>query len=459
MLKIGSSIEIGITGLSQEGQGVGRADGLVVFVEGLVPGDRAQVLVDRATARYATAFPERLLQPSPDRIEPFCRDYDRCGGCTLQHLAYPAQLVEKRRRVVDSLERIGGIAGADALVAPTAGMAEPFAYRAKVQLPVSGTAVHPRIGFYARASHDVVDAEECRVQHPVGDSVRTAVRTWMKESAVAPYDERRHAGLLRHIVVRVAYATGQVMVGLVATSPDLPALPALFPRLADAVARHPGMTLASVFLDVNPARTNVVLGGDVRLLFGAPTIEEHLSGLAFRISPLAFFQVNPLQTEVLYDAVVEAAALQGRETVYDLYCGTGAISLFLARKAARVVGIESVAPAVEDAKANAARNGMGNLEFVAGEAETVVPERYARGERADVVVVDPPRKGCDPRLLDTLSEMAPDRIVYVSCNPATMARDVERLAEAGFRVVSVQPVDMFPWTTHVECVVALRRGQ
>jgi 23S rRNA (uracil1939-C5)-methyltransferase len=459
MMKPGSTLTLDITGLSQEGQGVGRFEGLVVFVEGLVPGDRARVRIARATPRYVMAMPEHLLVPSPDRVVPFCADYDRCGGCALQHLSYPAQLVEKRRLVVDALARIGAVADADALVAPVAGMENPHAYRAKVQLPVSGTAERPQIGFYARGSHDVVDAAECRVQHPVGDAVRDAVRDWMRDHAVSPYDEHRHVGLLRHVVVRVGFATGQVMVGLVTNGSGLPAVPALVRDLESAVARFTGMNLESVFLDENTARTNVVLGGNVRILHGRPFIEERLSGLRFRISPLAFFQVNPPQTEVLYAAVVEAARLTGSETVYDLYCGTGTISLFLARKSKRVVGIESVAPAVEDARANAALNGLDNLEFVVGEVESVVPERYSRGERADVVVVDPPRKGCDPRLLDTLVEMGPARIVYVSCNPATLARDVARLAEAGYRVSSVQPVDMFPWTTHVEAVVSLVRSE
>ncbi len=459
MMKPGSTLTLAITGLSQEGQGVGRAEGLVVFVDGLVPGDRAQVRAVRTTPRYAMAVPERLLEPSPDRIAPFCADYDRCGGCALQHLAYPAQLSEKRRMVVDALARIGGVADADTLVAPAIGMENPFDYRAKVQLPVAGSTEHPLIGFFARGSHDVVDAAECRVQHPVGDAVRDAVRAWMTAHAIAPYDERRHVGLLRHVVVRVGFATGQVMVGLVTNGSDLPAIPALVIGLETAVARFAGMKLESVFLDANTARTNVVLGGDVRILHGRPFIEERLSGLRFRISPLAFFQVNPKQTEALYAAVVDAAGLTGSETVYDLYCGTGAISLFLARRSARVVGIESVAPAVEDARANAVLNGLDNLEFVVGEAESIVPERYARGERADVVVVDPPRKGCDPRLLDTLSEMAPERIVYVSCNPATLARDVARLAETGYRVDTVTPVDMFPWTTHIEGVACLSKRE
>jgi 23S rRNA (uracil1939-C5)-methyltransferase len=455
----GTIFDIEIDGLSLEGQGVGRVDGLVVFVEGLVPGDRARVRGVRAAARHALAVPVSLLRPSPDRVRPFCADFDRCGGCSLQHFSYPAQLKEKRRLVVDALVRIGGVSDADALVAPVVGMSDPFAYRAKVEMPVSGSAAHPLVGFYGKASHDVVDPAECRVQHSVGDAVRGAVRAWMTEARVAPYDERRHEGLLRHVVVRTAFATGQVMVGLVANGTAVPAVPALVERLRAAVETMPGMALTCVFLDVNRSRTAPVHGGDVRILHGAPTIEEHLAGLRFRVSPLSFFQVNPHQTELLYAAAVEAAALTGRETAYDLYCGTGTISLFLARKAAHVVGIESVAPAVEDARANAAANGIGNVAFVCGEAESVVPERYARGERADVVVVDPPRRGCDARLLETLAGMAPDRIVYVSCDPATMARDVARLAPSGYRVVSVRPVDLFPWTTHIETVVLMTRAK
>ncbi len=456
-LRPGDVLALPIDGLSQDGRGVGRADGLVVFADGLVPGDRARVRVVRATARHAEAVPERLLEPSPDRVAPFCPVFGRCGGCALQALDCQAQLRAKRRIVVDALARIGGVADAEAVVAETRGMADPYGYRAKVQLPVSGTAAHPRIGFFARGSHDVVDADECRVQHPAGDAVRAAVRAWMIAHGVAPYDERRGTGLVRHIVVRVGAATGEVMAGIVATGASLPAADDLAARLRTAVAGVRGMALASLFLDVNRARTNVVLGGDVRILAGAPSIEERIGGLRFRISPLSFFQVNPAQTEVLYAAAVEAAGLTGRETAYDLYCGTGTIALILARKAARVVGIESVAAAVEDAKANAAANGIANAEFVCGEAEAVVPERAVRGERADVVVVDPPRKGCDERLLRTVAGMAPDRIAYVSCDPATMARDAARLAQDGYRIVSATPVDMFPWTAHVECVARLER--
>jgi len=461
MLNPGSVIEIGIDALSSEGQGIGRADGLVVFVEGLVPGDRACVRMVRAAARHASAVVEALLAASPDRVRPFCAVYGACGSCALQHLSYEAQLRAKRRTVVDALARIGGVADADAVVGPVAGMARPFAYRAKVEMSVSGTAAAPHIGFYGRTSHVVVDAVECLVQHPAGDAVRGAVRAWMQEARVAPFDERRREGLLRHVVVRTGFATGQVMVGLVATGPALPAVPALVERLCAAVGAVPGMRLACVYLDVNrsPTSNGPVHGGDLAVLHGAPAIVERLAGLDFRISPLSFFQVNPIQTEILYAAAVEAAALDGHETVYDLYCGTGAISLFLARKAARVVGIESVAPAVEDARANAAANDLSNVEFVRGEAESVVPERYARGERADVVVVDPPRRGCDARLLETLAGMAPERIVYVSCDPATMARDIARLAPSGYRVVSVKPVDQFPWTTHVETVVLMSRSE
>lgn len=439
-----------ITGMTHEGQGVGRIEGFTVFVDDALEGERADVRIIKRNKNYAVGKLLRIWRDSPCRIEPFCGAYRRCGGCSLQHMDYGAQLEYKTGLVRESLKRIGGLDGVQ--VHPAIGMRNPMNYRNKAQYPVALVDGSPVAGFYARRSHDVVDIEECGIQDAAGDRIRKIVLRFIREKGIPVYDEATGAGLLRHVMTRTGFGTGEVMVVLVVNGDGIPHGKELTELLVSEV---PG--LKSIFININRANTNVILGGRNIKVYGSDTIFDYIGDFKFHISPLSFFQVNPVQTGVLYAKALEYAELKGTETVFDLYCGIGTISLFLSQKAGKVYGVEVVEDAVRDAVRNAELNGVTNAEFITGEAERVIPELYARGERADVVVVDPPRKGCDETLLRTLADMTPERIVYVSCNPATLARDLKFLGGHGYRTVEAQPVDMFPWTGHTEAVILLQR--
>ena len=439
-----------ITGMTHEGQGVGRIEGFTVFTDGVLEGEQAEVRIIKRNKSYAIGKLLRVLRPSPDRKDPFCGVYNRCGGCSLQHLGYKAQLAFKAKLVKDSLKHIGKLE--NVTVHDTIGMQTPMNYRNKAQYPVAAIDGKAVSGFYAKRSHDVIESEECGIQDELSGNIRKLVMRFIAERNISVYDEASGKGLLRHIMTRVGFRTGEVMVVLVLNGSELPHRKELADRLAGEV---PG--LKSVFINVNKGNTNVILGLRNIKLYGSDTILDSIGGYKFHISPLSFFQVNPVQTEVLYEKALEYASLTGRETVFDLYCGAGTISLFLSGKAKKVYGVEVVEDAVRDARRNAELNGVTNAEFIAGEAEKVIPELYAKGVKADVVVVDPPRKGCDEVLLRTLADMQPQRIVYVSCNPATLARDLRYLDERGYRAMEAQPVDMFPWTGHVECVVLMAK--
>ena len=403
----------------------------------------------KVTSSYAVAKVLEFHTTSPHRREPFCPVYKRCGGCSLQHMSYAETLRFKRQVVTDSLERIGGLQ--DIEVGSVLGMDHPYQYRNKAQYPLGQVGKRRVAGFYARRSHEIVDASACSITHPSTEKVRAAVLNWADTHQVPIYDEKTGNGLLRHIVCRVGTRTGEVLAMVVATKNRVPHAEKLVNRLRSDV---PG--LVGIVLNVNDQVGNVVLGQNNYMLYGSPILLEKLEGMTFEVSPLSFFQVNTEQTEHLYRKALDAAALTGKETVFDLYCGIGTISLLAARKAKRVIGVEVVEEAVETAMENAKRNKVGNVEFHVGTAETVVPRLQAEGISADVVIVDPPRKGCDAALLQTILEMKPERVVYVSCNPATLARDIKTLG-AAYQVVSVQPVDMFPWTEHVETVVLMSR--
>lgn len=449
MIEKNQVFEIEITGQTHEGLGVGRVDGMAVFVQGAIAGEKVVAKVIKVLKTYAVARIEAFIEKSPDRAEPFCPVYKRCGGCNLQHMSYERTLQFKRQAVIDSLERIGGMAGIQ--VMPAIGMETPRRYRNKAQYPVGLGDNGPLAGFFAPRSHEIINAAECGIQHPVSDLVKNTVLEFIKANHIPVYDEITHKGLIRHIVVKVGFATGEVMVLLVSTSPSMPKQDRLISFLRE---RIPG--LKSIVLNVNDKPGNVILGTRNITLYGEDAISDKLGDLTFEISPLSFYQTNPAQTLVLYNKAIEYAGLTGKETVFDLYCGIGTISLFAARKAKRVIGVETVPEAVEAARRNAAINSIGNAEFYSGNAEDVVPELYRQGMKADVVIVDPPRKGCDEVLLKTLIEMAPERIVYVSCNPSTLARDMKVLHGSGYEAKEVQPVDMFPWTNHVECVVLMQ---
>ncbi|WP_429310359.1 23S rRNA (uracil(1939)-C(5))-methyltransferase RlmD [Paenibacillus mucilaginosus] len=451
-----------IVGIGHEGEGVGRVNGYTLFVPGALPGEKVRVKVVKVKKQYGYAKLLEVLEASPDRIDAPCPIYKQCGGCQLQHLSYEAQMRWKRQLVIDNLTRIGklqvvGEREEGIIVHPTLGMSDPWRYRNKAQVPIGlaeteeGGLVG---GFYAQGSHRIIDMEACLIQHENNDAVVGAVKKIARELGIRPYSEETGRGLLRHVIARYGFNTGEIMVVLVTNGRDLPHADELTGLIRRDV---PGVT--SIVQNINTRETNVIFGDETRTLWGSDVIYDTIGDIRFAISARSFYQVNPVQTEVLYGKALEYAALTGRETVIDAYCGIGTISLFLAQKADQVYGVEIVPEAIEDARANARLNGIRNASFEAGPAEVVIPAWRAKGIAPDVIVVDPPRKGCDPALLETILAMRPERVVYVSCNPSTLARDLRVLEDGGFRTVQVQPVDMFPHTVHVESVAVLVRGE
>ena len=468
-VQTGQTVELDIAGLTTEAEGVGRVEGYTLFVAGALPGDRVRARVTQIGKSYGRAVLLDIVRPSPDRRAAPCPLHDACGGCQLQHWSYGAQLRWKRQHVIDNLKRIGrlrvanGFQGETAqpdsaadhppvIVHPTMGMADPWRYRNKAQVPIGPGAGGLAGGFFEPGTHRIVDLNACLIQHGENEELIRAVKAAARSLGLSAYNRKTGRGLLRHVVVRHARATGQRMVVLVTNGRDIPHAAELVGLIRERV---PGVT--SICQNVNTARTPVVFGEETRVLWGEEVIYDEIGGIRFAISPRSFFQVNTEQTETLYRKAAQYAGLTGEETVIDVYCGIGTISLFLARLARKVYGVEIVPEAVEDARRNALLNGMRNVEFTAGRAEEVLPRWQAAGLRADVLVVDPPRKGCDPAVLRAMLDMRPRRIVYVSCNPSTLARDLRVLEDGGYRAVEVQPVDMFPHTTHVECCVLLVR--
>lgn len=448
---VGGDYVADIVGIGHDGEGVGRVEGYTLFVRGALPGERVLLRVEHVKKQYGYANLLQVLEASPDRVPPPCSIYERCGGCQLQHLSYEAQLRVKRQLVVDNLRRIGKLE--NVLVHPTLGMTAPWRYRNKVQVPIGEEEGGLIGGFYAQGTHNIIDMKECLIQHEEGDRVVETIKSLGRELGITAYHEETHTGLLRHVVVKVGFRTGEVMVVLITNGADIPREDEWVARIREEI---PGV--ASICQNVNEARTNVIFGDRTIVLWGREVIYDYIGDIKFAISPRSFFQVNPVQTEVLYGKALEYAALTGRETVIDAYCGIGTISLFLAQRARSVYGVEIVPEAIEDARLNAELNGITNVDFAVGHAEDVLPAWQRSGITPDVVVVDPPRKGCDASLLATLLELKPQRIVYVSCNPSTLARDLRVLEDGGYRTVEVQPVDMFPHTVHVCWLFRLERG-
>lgn len=450
MLAKNQCFEMTCDAFGQDAQGVCRHEGMAVFVPGLLPGERALVRIVKPEKRYAFGRVEKLLEKSPSRAEPFCSIYKRCGGCVCQHMTYEATLAFKRQQVQDLLQRVGGLS---IEVPPVWGMAHPFGYRNKGAYPVAQTDGAPACGFFAPRSHDLVPLPEngCAIQGEDSARATQAVLNWMRENSVPAYDEQTGRGLVRHIMTR-STTSGELMVVVVVTRADIPKAGRLIELLRAAV---PG--LCSVCLSVNSRRTNVILGTDIRVLWGKAAMEDTLCGLRFSVSPLSFFQVNPQQTGRLYGLALEYAGLTGAETVVDAYCGAGTISLLLAQKAKKVIGIEIVPEAIQNANENAARNGIANAEFHVGATEELLPKLVENGLRPDVIVLDPPRKGCDPAVLQAIIAAAPKRVVYVSCGAPTLARDAKLLTEGGYAAEKVQCVDMFCWTGAVETVMLLSK--
>lgn len=433
-----------IEGYSSEGLGIARIDGQVVFVHGAVRGELCRILVMKVLKNAAFGKVTELLEPSPERREPDCPYYGRCGGCDFRHLSYREELWAKRQRVQDALTRLGG---SDVEVEEILGAADPLYYRNKSQYPVSAG----KVGFYRARTHDVVDIERCLIQKPQADAAAAALRDYMRDFAVPSYDEKTGRGLLRHLYVRTN-RRGESLVCVLANGERLPREEELVGRLRRAVPDCVG-----VVLGVNTRRGNTILGERYRTLWGADTLEDELCGLTFRLSVPSFYQVNRDQAEVLYRKAAEYAGLTGGELVVDLYCGAGTITQVMAGGAGRVIGAEIVPEAIEDARENARRNGIENVEFFCGDAAQLAADFAGRGLRPDVICVDPPRKGLAPEVIAAAAQMAPQRVVYVSCDPGTLGRDVKRFAEYGYRVQRTAACDLFPGTRHVETVCLLSK--
>jgi 23S rRNA (uracil1939-C5)-methyltransferase len=446
----GDTLELVVDDLAFGGEAVGRVDGYVVFVRGGLPGDRLRVTVTETRGRYGRGTIEAVLTPSPDRVEPPCRYFGRCGGCRLQHLAYPAQLAFKEKQVRDCLTRLGGLPPFE--LRPIVAAPETYGYRNKMEFTIAGPG--PVVGLHAAERYDVVlDIERCLLQSETMNALLDEFRRQVRERDLPVWDPRSERGLLRFVTVREGRRTGEAMVNVVAAAPDVQAV---MPVAEALKARVPAT--ASVLLNVNDKKASVAIGSEEHLLLGGDQITESLDGVSFQISANSFFQTNTVQAERLFAIVAEACALRGHETVLDLYSGTGAISLLLARRATRVYGVELSAAAVADAGRNARANGIENCTFLPGEVRHVLPVLMREGVRADVIVADPPRAGFHPKALAAMAALAPERIVYVSCNPATLARDVGDLVRQGYRLEWVQPVDMFPQTPHIEAVARLSRA-
>ena len=495
--------EITIEDIGNEGEGIGHIDGMAVFVKDAVPGDVARIRIIKAKKNYAYGRLMEILIPSVDRVEPICPHARQCGGCSIMQLRYEKQLEWKQSKVLNCLKRIGGIADVESKMEPIIGMGsvcfnesgdnlctetdgqennmlddekmsevkESFPairYRNKAQFPVrKDKDGHTVIGFYAGRTHHVIDTDVCYLQAPVNDEIIRRFRSFMERYQVEPYEEEHHSGLVRHILTRVGKKTGEIMVCVIINGTELIGqLPSknggkyvnVEQELVDCLKDIPGMT--SISLNVNQDKTNRILGTHCRTICGRDTITDYIGNVKYQINPLSFYQVNPEQTEKLYRKALEYADLHGNETVWDLYCGIGTISLFLAQKAKKVMGVEIIPEAIDDARKNAKMNGFDNVEFFVGKAEEVLPEQYKKyGVYADVIVVDPPRKGCDEVALDTMITMAPKKIVYVSCDPATLARDVKVLVAAGYEVEKVCAVDQFGHSGHVEVATLLTRSE
>lgn len=440
-----------IEDMGHDGEGIGKAEGYTLFIKDAVIGDTVEAKIMKAKKNYGYARLMKVLNPSPYRVEPKCPCARACGGCQLQFLSYEKQLEFKKNKVKGNLERIGGFGQVE--IEKVIGMENPWRYRNKAQFPVGKNKDGEIItGFYAGRTHSIIPNRNCYLGAEVNEEILNQVIAYMTDNHVEPYEEASGKGLVRHILIRNGFKTGEIMVCIIANGRTLPKVNNLIERLQTI----PGMT--SISLNVNTKRNNVILGDEVITLWGQETISDYIGDIKFEISPLSFYQVNPVQTEKLYGTALEYAGLTGKETVWDLYCGIGTISLFLAQKAKQVYGVEIVPPAIEDARRNARRNGIENAEFYVGKAEEVLPRKYEEeGIRADVIVVDPPRKGCGPEVLDTMLQMKPERIVYVSCDSATLARDLKILCEKEYQIEKVAVCDMFGNSVHVETIVLLSR--
>ncbi|MFG6346479.1 MAG: 23S rRNA (uracil(1939)-C(5))-methyltransferase RlmD [Lachnospiraceae bacterium] len=454
------SVTLVIEDMGADGEGIGKIDGFTFFVKDALIGDKVEAKVMKVKKGYAYARLMRIVSPSPNRTEPRCPYHKQCGGCQIQALDYSAQLLYKEKKVRNNLMRIGGFSEKllDSVMEPIVGMEHPYHYRNKAQFPI-GTDKNGEIvtGFYAGRTHTIIPNTDCALGISENQSILETLINYMKRCNVKPYDEATGTGLVRHVLIRKGFTTGEIMVCAVINGEHLPQED----RLVEALRKIEGM--ASISININTQKTNVIMGGRCRTIWGSDTISDviHMrdgEGITFAISPLSFYQVNPIQTERLYGIALDYAGLTGTETVWDLYCGIGTISLFMAKRAKQVYGVEIVEQAIHDARRNAVRNGINNASFYVGKAEEVLPHLYEKeGIHADVICIDPPRKGCDSACLETIRKMMPDRIVYVSCDSATLARDLKYLCANGYELRRARAVDLFGHTVHVEVACCLQR--
>lgn len=458
-----------INGMGYEGEGVGKIEDFTIFVPGALIGEKVRVIIVKVNKNFAFGKLTDVIKKSEYRTEPICNIYKRCGGCQLQHFSYDAQLKFKKQRVEDCIKRIGKLkikelefgnnedsknnitntdwSKNDIIIHNAIGMDNPYRYRNKVQLPVGEKDGEVKIGFYAQRSHEIIHMDECGIQDEVADKVVKLIKEWVEKYNIKTYNEEEYNGIIRHIMIRKAFETDEIMVVVVTKTKELPHKDELIGLICRNING-----IKSIIQNVNDKKTNVILGEYCKTLWGSDTISDYIGEFKFNISPLSFFQVNPIQTQILYKKALDYANLTGNEIVFDAYCGTGTISLFLSKKAKKVYGVEIVPEAIENARVNAAENNVDNVEFIIGQSEKVIPELITKGVKADVVVVDPPRKGCEKILLESIAKMQPKRIVYVSCDPGTLARDLAILRELGYKTIEIQPVDMFPQTAHIENV-------
>lgn len=434
--------------ITHDGSGVAKVEGFPIFVPHGIPEEHAKIKIIKVKKSYGYGKLIEIYEKSPYRVEPGCPNGPQCGSCHLQHISYEGQLKLKFKQVKEVLARIGGIK--QATIHPVLGMEKPNQYRNKIQVPVGMHEGGLVAGYYKTRSHEIVDMESCQIQHESLDVVFRTVKGILKKYGIAGYNEETHSGTIRHIMARYGLVTNEVMVVLITGTKELPKKKQIIEEILTKVPN-----VKSIIQNINSKQTNVILGEETKVLWGENVIYDYIGDTKFAISARSFYQVNPVQTKVLYEKALEYAGLTGEETVIDAYCGIGTISLFLAKRAKKVYGVEIVPEAIEDANRNASLNEITNAEFKAGKAEVVIPNWYKQGIKADVMVVDPPRKGCDEALLNTIMDMKPKKVVYVSCNPATLARDLKVLESGGFQTIEVQPVDMFPNTMHVECVAQI----
>ena len=452
MIKKNDELVVDIISQGYSGEGVAKVEEYPIFIKGGIQGEKVKIKITKANKNYAYGRVLEILESSEGRVIPRCEYYKLCGGCSLQHMDYETQINFKWDRVKDCIKRLGKLD--DSLVEKPIGMNEfPYRYRNKVQLPVGMVNGEVVIGFYAERSHNIIDIETCLIQDEVADRVRRITKRWIEENAISVYTvdgKVNKKGLIRHVMIRKGFKTNEVMVVLVSTDENIPKIEEYKKALIKEIDG-----LASVVININNKDTNVILGEKCITIYGKDSIQDYIGNLKFNISPLAFFQVNPIQVEALYNKALEFADLKGDEIVFDAYCGTGSITLFLSQKAKKVYGVEIIAPAIENAKVNAKINNINNVEFFVGKSEEEIPKLIEKGVKADVIVVDPPRKGCDEALLNAIAESKVEKIVYVSCDPSTLGRDLKILTDLGYQTLKVQPVDMFPQTPHVETVVLL----